>query len=253
MAMDREERERRAGSFGSVAEVYERARPGYPDDAVRWLAGSEPRDVVDLGAGTGKLTRILAALGHRVTAVEPSPEMLDRLRDAVPGVRAEQGTAESIPLPDASADVVTVAQAFHWFDQPVALREIARVLRPDGRIALVWNARDDSGGWVVEFTDTVVGRSEFRQGGVAAVVGSIAESGLYGPVEETEFDHVQVLRRDELLELVRSRSQCAVVSEEEGLPVLRRAGALFDRYATDGTLAMPYTTACFRAAKRRPA
>ena len=148
MAMDREERERRAGSFGSVAEVYERARPGYPEDAVRWLAGSEPCDVVDLGAGTGKLTRSLVALGHRVTAVEPLPEMLAQLRSAVPGATAVTGTAESMPLADGAADVVTVAQAFHWFDHAAALREIARVLRPGGRIALVWNTRDDTEEWV---------------------------------------------------------------------------------------------------------
>src|SRR5262245_3773492 len=126
--MDREERERRAGSFGGVAEVYERARPGYPEDAARWLAGADPRDVVDLAAGTGKLTRSLVALGHRVTAVEPLPEMLAQLRTAVPEAVAVTGSAESMPLADGAIDVVTVAQAFHWFDQAAALREIARVL-----------------------------------------------------------------------------------------------------------------------------
>src|SRR6187402_2215892 len=106
----------RARSFGTVADAYERARPGYPDDAVRWLAGDDLSDVVDLGAGTGKLTRSLVALGHRVTAVEPIPEMLEQLRSAVPGAIPLAGTAESIPLADGSVDVVTVAQAFHWFD-----------------------------------------------------------------------------------------------------------------------------------------
>ena len=89
----------RAASFGAVADAYERARPGYPDDAVRWLAGDEPCDVVDLGAGTGKLTRSLVALGHRVMAVEPLEEMLERLRRAVPGATAVRGSAEAIPLP----------------------------------------------------------------------------------------------------------------------------------------------------------
>ena len=118
----------RARSFGTVADVYERARPGYPDDAVRWLAGDAPCDVVDVGAGTGKLTRSLVAHGHRVTAVEPSAEMLAQLRAAVPGAIPLEGTGEAIPLPDESADVVTAAQAFHWFDKPVAL--------PEGRVSV---------------------------------------------------------------------------------------------------------------------
>jgi ubiquinone/menaquinone biosynthesis C-methylase UbiE len=175
------DRTRRARSFGSVAEVYERARPIYPDDAVRWLAGTGPHDVVDLGAGTGKLTRSLVALGHRVTAVEPSVEMLEQLRSAVPDAVAVEGSAESIPLAEASADVVTAAQAFHWFDQLVALREIARVLRPGGRIALVWNARDDRVEWVAELTETVIGRSTFRAGGIAAATTTIDESGPLRP------------------------------------------------------------------------
>ena len=99
MSVDRDERRGRATSFAAVAGAYERARPGYPDDAVRWLAGDEPCDVVDLGAGTGKLTRLLVALGHRVTAVEPLPEMIERLRAAVPGAAVVEGEAEAMPLP----------------------------------------------------------------------------------------------------------------------------------------------------------
>jgi SAM-dependent methyltransferase len=249
MALERDERLRRASSFGGVAGAYERARPGYPDDAVRWLTGSDPADVVDLGAGTGKLTRSLVALGHRVTAVEPLPEMLDELRRAVPDAVALPGSAESIPVPDGSADVVTCAQAFHWFDHAPALVEIARVLRPGGRLALVWNTRDDSQPWVAELTETVIGRSEFRSGGVSSVVTTIDDSGLYGPVERASFEHVQLLERDDLVELVRSRSQCAVLTEDERVPVLEHAGALFDEHATDGTLAMPYVAECFRAVK----
>jgi ubiquinone/menaquinone biosynthesis C-methylase UbiE len=239
----------RATSFGRVAEAYERARPGYPDDAVRWLAGETPCDVVDLGAGTGKLTRSLVAHGHRVTAIEPLEEMLVQLRNAVPGATAVRGSAETIPLPDGSADVVTCAQAFHWFDQIVALPEIARVLRPGGLIALVWNTRDDDEAWVAELTDTVIGRSEFRAGGVKSVVANIDESGLYGPVGHATFTHEQMLTRDALMELVRSRSQCAVLPEEERGIVLARVGALFDAHAADGMLRMPYATECFRATR----
>lgn len=249
MEAERDERLVRAASFGAVADAYERGRPGYPDDAVRWLAGDEPCDVVDLGAGTGKLTRSLVALGHRVTAVEPLEEMLDRLRIAVPGATAMSGSAESLPLPDSSADVVTCAQAFHWFDHGVALSEMARVLRRRGRIALVWNTRDDEQAWVEELTDTVIGRSEFRTGGVNATTDRVDESGLFGPVERASFAHVQLLGREDLVELVRSRSQCAVLSEDERAPVLERVEALFDAHARDGVLAMPYVTECFRAVR----
>ena len=249
MEAGRDERRVRAASFGAVADAYERARPGYPDDAVRWLAGEESCDVVDLGAGTGKLTRSLVALGHRVTAVEPLEEMLEQLRHAVPAATALRGSAEAIPLPDGSADVVTCAQAFHWFDHAVALSEMARVLRAAGRIALVWNTRDHAQDWVAELADTVIGRG-FRDDGVVAVTASIDESGLYDPVERESFAHVQLLGRDDLVELVRSRSQCAVLSEDDRRPVLDHVGSLFDRHSRDGVLAMPYVTECFRAVRR---
>jgi SAM-dependent methyltransferase len=250
MPLERDERLVRAASFGAVAEAYERARPGYPDDAVRWLAGDRPCDVLDLGAGTGKLTRSLVELGHRVTAVEPLGEMLEQLRRAVPGATALHGSAETIPVADGSADVVTCAQAFHWFDHAAALAEIARVLRRGGRLALVWNTRDDAQEWVAELTDTVIGRSEFRAGGVDATTGHIDASGLYDPVERASFSHVQLLGRSDLVELVLSRSQCAVLPEDERRPVLEHVRALFDAHACDGVLAMPYVAECFRAVRR---
>jgi len=119
-------------SFSAVAEAYERARPEYPEAAAAWLTGEPPRDVVDLAAGTGKLTRVLVRLGHRVTAVEPLPEMLDQLRAAVPEAEPVIGRAESMPLADGFADAVVAGQAYHWFDPDPALVEIARVLRPGG-------------------------------------------------------------------------------------------------------------------------
>ena len=126
-------RGRPAESFAKVADSYERTRPGYPRGAITWMLGSAVR-VLDLGAGTGKLTRELVALGYETTAVEPLPEMLAELRVAVPTVEASVGRAEAIPLPDKSMDAVVVAQAFHWFDATIALAEIARVLQPGGRL-----------------------------------------------------------------------------------------------------------------------
>src|SRR5690606_37723951 len=121
---------RRAASFELGADAYRRARPGYPDDAVRWLAPQPPARVLDLAAGTGKLTERLHALGFDVTAVEPSDAMRAQLEQAVPAVRAVPGTAETIPFADDSVDGVVVAQAWHWFDPAPAAREVARVLRP---------------------------------------------------------------------------------------------------------------------------
>jgi SAM-dependent methyltransferase len=137
---------RAARSFDGAAEAYDRARPDYPPEAVEWLVDqlglSGGGTVVDLAAGTGKLTAPLARTRARVIAVEPAPGMLARLRELLPGVEAHEGTAEAIPLPDGSADAVTVAQAFHWFATEQALAEIQRVLRPGGRLGLVWNRRD---------------------------------------------------------------------------------------------------------------
>jgi ubiquinone/menaquinone biosynthesis C-methylase UbiE len=240
-----DDRLRRAASFAGVADAYERARPGYPDEAVRWLAGSEPRDVVDLGAGTGKLTRSLVALGHRVTAVEPLGEMLEQLRAASVEATAVVGSAETIPLPDESVDVVTCAQAFHWFDHERALPEIARVLRPGGRLALVWNMRDEREPWVDELSDAMVGRTSF----VGGATELIDRCGLYGPVERAVFDHAQQIDRLALQELVLSRSYCAILPPDERVPILEKVNAIFDARSRDGILRLPYVTECFRAGR----
>jgi SAM-dependent methyltransferase len=239
----RDERRGRASSFAEVADAYERARPEYPLEAIRWLAGDEPADVVDLGAGTGKLTRGLVALGHRVVAVEPLEEMLALLRVAVPAARAVGGSAEQLPLGAASADVVACAQAFHWFDKQPALREIARVLRPGGRVALVWNTRDTRDDWTAALSETI-GRETVEP---RDAEGPIAESGLYGPVESAAFPYSQRLDREALLDLVRSRSYCAVMAPEERERVLGRVAALYEAQAGPGGVVLPYVTQCFRA------
>jgi SAM-dependent methyltransferase len=234
-------------SFAEVAGAYERGRPEYPEEAVRWLAGNEPRDVVDLGAGTGKLTRALVAFGHRVTAIEPLPEMLELLPARAPGAFAILGTAEVIPLPDSHADVVTCAQSFHWFDRSLALPEIARVLRPAGRLALVWNTRDDREPWVARLS-AIIGEERVRQDDL--LPDTLDESSLFGPVEHVEFPHEQHLDRDTLLELVRSRSYCAKLTPPEREPILREVAALYDEVAGADGIRLPYVTECYRATKR---
>jgi SAM-dependent methyltransferase len=135
-----------ARGFDLAADEYESARPGYPPDAVFWLVEqlglSESSVLVDLAAGTGKLTRLLAPLVGRTVAVEPIAAMRARLHEVLPHVELVDGTAEAMPaVASGSVDAVTVAQAFHWFDAPRAAAEIARVLKPSGRVGLVWNRR----------------------------------------------------------------------------------------------------------------
>jgi SAM-dependent methyltransferase len=138
-----------ARSFLNAGETYERYRPGFPATAVSIFLPSRVGTVLDLGAGTGKLTRLMVALADAVIAVDPSAQMLDQLTLACPTVDARVGTAERIPLGDATVDLVTVAQAFHWFDKDRACAEIRRVLRPRGALALVANIPDASCGWDV--------------------------------------------------------------------------------------------------------
>ena len=141
-------RQQRSLSFGAEAAAYERGRPSYPPEAIDWLLPPDAADVLDLGAGTGKLTTRLVERGLGVVAVDPIPEMLELLSNSLPDTPALLGTAEEIPLPDNSVDAVLVAQAWHWFDPELAVKEVARVLRPGGRLGLVWNTRDERLGWV---------------------------------------------------------------------------------------------------------
>ena len=233
-------------AFAEVAGAYERGRPGYPEEAVRWLTGEEPCDVVDLGAGTGKLTRTLVSLGHRVTAIEPLPEMLELLPVTAPGAFAILGNAEIIPLPNASADVVTSAQSFHWFDHPVALPEIARVLRSGGRLAIVWNVRDEREPWVERLSELIGSEATSAMD----VDEPIGESGIFGPVERAGFHTEQVLDRETLLDLVLSRSYCAKLPPAEREPVLVAVGGLYDEVAGEDGVRLPYVTECFRAEMR---
>jgi SAM-dependent methyltransferase len=146
--------------FDQNAGAYEAARPSYPAEAVAYIVGrggiGPGRRVLDLAAGTGKLTRLLVPAGAEVVAVEPVAAMRDQLVARLPEVEVHDGTAEAVPLADDSVDAVTVAQAFHWFDAPVALAEMRRVLRPGGHLFLVWNIRDRDHDWVREFGDLLV-------------------------------------------------------------------------------------------------
>ncbi|HEX2892391.1 MAG TPA: class I SAM-dependent methyltransferase [Marmoricola sp.] len=236
-------------SFAAVAEAYDRARPSYPADAVAWLVGSGRARVLELGAGTGKLTELLVAAGHDVVATDPLPEMLARLRARVPAARAVVASAERIPVPSQSVDVVVCAQSFHWFDHEVALPEMARVLRPDGVLALVWNARDEGIPWVRKLGRLLDEHgARIPESSAAELPDPARESVHFGWLEHQQFRFWQTLRRDELFDLVRSRSSVALLEDAEREKLLARVGALYDDYGRgpDG-MQLPYLTHCYRA------
>ena len=230
-------------SFAAVADAYDHARPSYPEEAVPWLVGRRPASVVELGAGTGKLTALLAAAGHDLLATDPLPEMLAHLQRRLPDVRTAVASAEEIPVPSRSVDVVVCAQSFHWFDHATALPEIARVLRPGGRLALVWNHRDNGIPWVRKL-ERIIGEKDEREENVRPLM----ETPYFGWVEEERFRFWQSLDADLLADLVRSRSYVAVLPEEERAGVLARVRELYDDYGRghDGML-LPYLTHCYRA------
>ncbi|WP_182525450.1 class I SAM-dependent methyltransferase [Nocardioides dongkuii] len=232
-----------ARSFGAVAEAYHRGRPAYPREAAAWLVGDQPTTVLELGAGTGKLTRDLVALGHDVHATDPDEAMLEVLRRDLPDVRVSVAGAEEIPAPDASYDVVVSAQAFHWFDLDRALPEIARVLKPGGRLALVWNERDERIPWVRRLGRIIGTQDQLRDPTEA-----VATSGLFGFVEDTAFKHWQVVQRRTILDLVRSRSNVATLDEEAREAMLAQVLALYDDYGRgmDG-MQLPYVARCYRS------
>jgi ubiquinone/menaquinone biosynthesis C-methylase UbiE len=232
-----------AHSFGGVAEAYERGRPTYPAEAVRWMLGEQPSSVLELGAGTGKLTRVLVSLGHDVHATDPDPAMLAVLVEQVPGTHTAVAGAEEIPLADRSVDAVIAAQAFHWFDLDRALPEIARVLRPGGRLCLVWNQRDDKIPWVRRLGALIGTQEQLRDPAEALIF-----SELFGFVEDREFSHWQTIDRKTIQDLVLSRSNVAVLDEAGRAAKLAEVLAFYDDFGRgmDG-MQLPYVTRCFRA------
>jgi SAM-dependent methyltransferase len=222
---------RAAAGFGAAADEYERARPSYPDDAVAFVvdrAGLHPgRTVVDVGAGTGKLTRLLVRSGARVIAAEPVAEMRAKLEEAEPRAETIDATAEELPLADGSADAITVAQAFHWFDHDRALPELHRVLRPGGLLVLVWNMRDTSDPLQRDLEGLLRPlRSVPSADDEGGWRGILEASPLFGAIETRRFRYVQRFRVPDLLDRVASTSFVAAMAPEERAEVLERVRAL---------------------------
>jgi SAM-dependent methyltransferase len=242
-------RQQQATSFGAAAAAYERGRPPYPAEAIDWLLPPGAARVLDLGAGTGKLTRELAERGLDVVAVEPLPGMREQLARAVPGVPVHPGTAEHIPLPDRSVDVVLVAQAWHWVDPARAVPEVARVLAPGGQLGVVWNIRDERVDWVAELGRIVHDPGEADGSRGITSVRSIT-SPPFGPLERHIVDWVHPIDRDQLLDMVASRSYIITRPAAQRAAVLAEVRRLADTHpalAGRVRLAMPYRTECFRA------
>ncbi|MEU0792824.1 class I SAM-dependent methyltransferase [Amycolatopsis sp. NPDC005961] len=242
----------RASSFGSRAAAYAEHRPGYPREAIEWgLSGATgtPRRVLDLGAGTGKLTLGLAELGLDVTAVEPDPEMRAELGRTVPGATSLKGRAERIPLPDAGVDAVFVGQAFHWFDVPAAMTEIARVLRPGGVLVPMWNYEDDSVPWVEQFTS--LGRDGARKPARTDGLREMAHP-EFAAFESDRFRHVQRRTAESLLETIGTYSMVIVSAPGESSAMLTRMREFLSANpaTADGEFDLPLITWALRARRR---
>ena len=229
-------------SFDTVAETYERGRPPYADGAIEWIAERldfEPgARVLDLAAGTGKLTRQLLPLGVDVVAVEPGDQMRSVLERVLPDVESLAGTAEAIPLPDASVDAVTVGQAFHWFRKSEALLEMHRVLRPGGGIALVWNVWDDEDP-LLDAIDKRMHRdtpepSDWRER---------YDRALFGELDERKFRQRRTLTTDSLVEWVASTSAVATAEPEARELLLAEVRELAGAETVDVSIATEVTVA----------
>ncbi len=247
-----------ARGFQAGADAYERARPSYPADAVAAIVSAldlrPGRTVLDLGAGTGKLTRLIEPSGARILALEPVQAMRARLVEAVPGAEAVDGTAEAIALPNASVDAIVVAQAFHWFDAIRALSEMHRVLRPGGRVALAWNRRDESVPWVRALGDAIHRAADGEpQADDWDWREALDRCALFGPWTTTRFRHVQRLSPDGVLDRAASVSYVAAASPEVRAQVLDEVAAFLREdplTAGRSELELPYDTEVLWAERR---
>jgi SAM-dependent methyltransferase len=256
---DTDEWARRGSSFGTAAAQYAEHRPDYPPDAVLWCVAPLGRDlaglrVLDLGAGTGKLTKLLAARGADVTAVEPDEAMLAELRSRVPSVRALGGPAEAIPLADGSVDAVLCAQSLHWFDLSRALPEIARVLTAGGVLGALWNSDDDRVPWVAGLRDAAEGAAAPTLSSRRAEAAHFAadQFGMrFAPAERAEFPNAQPRTADSLVELMATHSRVLVMPVAEQVRLLAQVRRyLASRPETAGEFEVPMVTSVLRAVRR---
>lgn len=242
-----------AAGFSAKADSYARGRPDYPQAIGGWLRDElglrEGKVALELGAGTGKFTPLLAATGAQVIAVEPVRAMSDRLRAARPDIEVMEGTAEAIPLADASVNAVVCAQAFHWFATPAALAEIHRVLRPGGLLGLVWNVQDKRVDWVARLAAIVAsyeGETPRYHSGEWRAAFPFAG---FGPLRESRFPHEHVGPPERVIvDRILSVSFIAALPAEQSEQIASRLRELI---ATEPALrgkeevTFPYETVAF--------
>ena len=243
-----------------AARDYERVRPSYPLRSLGMLTDAldlgPGKTVLDLGAGTGKFTRLLALTGARVIAVEPVAAMRERLAEVLPQVTVTAGLAEATGLPEQSVDVVVVAQAWHWFDAPAALAEAARVIRPEGALALVWNTLDLSVPWVAEYsqiyqlwrTDAVPGHSD------GAWRTFFDQQPGWGPLAEGHIENPYVTDREGVLGQALTSSMISTLDDSTRAQVRCQLEAVLDRHGlTRDRIEIPYVTDLYWTRRLAPA
>lgn len=242
-------REEMSTSFGAAAGTYDAGRPDYPSEAVAWMlqpVAAEGRSirVADVGAGTGKLTRVAVELGAEVVAIDPDPEMLAVLHERVHGVPTFAGSAERLPLPDASLDAVLFGQAWHWVDPAAGSVEVARVLRSGGVLGLVWNIRDESVAWVRRLTAIMHGSHAEEM----LAAGDPPIGAPFGELESAQWRWSRPMTRSTLLAMARSRSYIITATDQERAAIEGALGGLFDEIGAvgDAVVRLPYVTRAFR-------
>jgi SAM-dependent methyltransferase len=259
--------EEKATSFGTVADSYDRVRPGPAPAAVDWLVPAGCAVAVDLAAGTGLFTRELLSRAGRVVAVEPDARMRDVLARRSPRLDVREGRGEAIPLPDASADAVFVSTAWHWFDLPRAVPEIARVLRPGGRLGIIWTSRDRDEDWVAEL-DLLRQPGESGRGGAPGDPSTVAEvradldrhhavilpaGSPFGPKATASFGYSRTMTVTDVLDWLATNSAfitAAPADREAGLARCRKAllsRARSEAGGTEPVIDMPIRSWCWQA------
>jgi SAM-dependent methyltransferase len=255
--------EDRANSFGSIAEDYDRWRPGPSPSVVEWLVPAETRRVVDIGAGTGALSRLLVGRVHDVVAVEPDARMRQVLARNVSEATVLEGQGERIPLADADADAVVVSSAWHWMDVDATVAEVARVLRPRGVLGVVWAGVDWNAGWFAELRERV---QQDRTGERVGLLSSLIDQEVpddsyvlrlpagapFEPPEQAWLYWDQSMSADQLVGMLGTFSGVIVLSDHQRRQIMDEARQVLRRHAgleSDAAIKLPFRANCWRTVR----